>query len=362
MSVDHDAGADGRPTPNLAARLRRRRVAPVAAVVAVGAIGVLDYATGPLPSMSAFYLVPAAWVTAVAGRRAGYLVAALSGVSGALSDVILQPHYGHRTAAAWNVAIMLVTLVVVVELVDQLRRREIAARDAERQGREFLAFAAHQLRTPLASIRSTVDALVVTDGAEADREQLLGGLARESARAGRLVTSLLRVARLDQHEPLPLRSVDIAELARGEVRRAETTWPLIAWDFADDGPVDAVCNPDALSEAIAALIDNARRHARTRVTLAVRPIGDSVEIAVTDDGPGLPVGQEDAAFHRFVSLDGRGGSGLGLPIVRGIAAAHHGTLAYEGGRFVIRLPRRAQVGPATGRMTRTPEAHHVRAP
>jgi len=319
--------------------MRHRRVAIGLAVAAVVVIGLVDYATGPLLSMSAFYLVPTAWVTAVAGRRAGIALAALSGVSGIVSDVVLQPGYPHRTDVVWNLTVMFVTLVVVVGLVHRVRQQALVARDAEEHGREFLAFAAHQLRTPLAGIRSTVEALVVSNDV-ADSERLLGGLARESARAGRLVTALLRVARLDQHEPLPLRRADVAELARAEVDRAGVAWPMSIWDLdAPDGSVDILCNPDAVAEAIAALLDNARRHACSRVTVTVRAPANSVEIAISDDGPGLPPGQVDAAFQRFVSLDGRGGSGLGLPIARGIAEAHRGKLTYEDGTFTIRLPR-----------------------
>jgi signal transduction histidine kinase len=61
-------------------------------------------------------------------------------------------------------------------------------------------------------------------------------------------------------------------------------------------------------------------------------------ISVHDDGPGLPEGARSAVFERFVSLDGHGGSGLGLPIARGLAEAQGGTLDYEDGSFVMRLP------------------------
>jgi len=226
-----------------------------------------------------------------------------------------------------------------------VRQQALAARDAEQHGREFLAFAAHQLRTPLAAIRSTVEALVVSND-ELDREHLLSGLARESARAGRLVSSLLRVARLDQHEPLPLRRADVGELARAEIDRAGAAWPTSVWDLETaDGPVEILCNPDALAKAIAALLDNGRRHARSRVTVTVRAFANAVEIAIRDDGPGLPPGQAEAAFQRFVSLDGRGGSGLGLPIARGIAEAHGGKLTYEDGTFTIHLPRLSPADP-----------------
>jgi signal transduction histidine kinase len=70
----------------------------------------------------------------------------------------------------------------------------------------------------------------------------------------------------------------------------------------------------------------------------------TIEIAVSDDGPGLPNGTAERAFERFVSLDGEGGSGLGLPIARGLIESQGGRLVYERGKFVIRLPNRRSAG------------------
>jgi signal transduction histidine kinase len=316
--------------------------APKPALVAVAAvilIGVVDYITGPMLSMSVFYLVPTAWVTAQAGRRAGLAIAALSAVAALMADVVLQAHYRHRAIAAWNAVIMLTTLAVVVELVHRVRQEAVSARDAERRSREFLASAAHQLRTPLAGIRSSVDALLLGGEADPEQEQLLVNLSREAARAGRQIGSLLRVARLDQHEPVPFRGVEVVDVVRAEVARAAAAAPALAWDVEPEVPgICARCNRDAISEALANLLDNARRHARARVVVAVRVVDDHLEIVVGDDGAGLPPGQADLAFQRFVSLDGQGGNGLGLPIARGIAEAHGGTLDYRGGAFVISVP------------------------
>ncbi len=97
-------------------------------------------------------------------------------------------------------------------------------------------------------------------------------------------------------------------------------------------------------DAVANLLDNARRHARGQVTVEVEATPTAVEIAVLDDGPGLPDGTSERVFERFVSLDGEGGSGLGLPIARGLIEAQGGRLTYEDHRFVIRLPNRRPAG------------------
>jgi signal transduction histidine kinase len=105
-----------------------------------------------------------------------------------------------------------------------------------------------------------------------------------------------------------------------------------------DHPQTVDVDPDAVREALANLLDNARRHATNRVEVTLSTIGDIVEMSVTDDGPGLPEDAVEQAFERFVVLDTQGGSGLGLSIARGIARAHDGDVTYEQGRFVIRFP------------------------
>jgi signal transduction histidine kinase len=317
----------------------RPRLVVAAAVVAVLLIGIGDYLSGPLWSMEAFYLLPVAVAAAFAGRLAGIIVASVAAVVGTLSDVVLDPGYAHRIIATLNVAFMFVTLLVVVLLIDRLRRHADLAHDAERQSREFLSVAAHQLRTPLAGILANVDALMVGSYTEADRERLLMSLGSETARASRLVNSLLRIARLDQHEPLPLRAADLNVLVRDELDRAARLRPSLAWGLTAGDPrlTSYVCNPDALAEAVANLLDNAGRHAASHIQVVVRSAGDDAEIVVRDDGPGLPAGKVDVAFERFISLDGRGGSGLGLPIARGIAEAHGGSLEYADRAFTMCL-------------------------
>jgi signal transduction histidine kinase len=315
-------------------------VAVALAAVATVAIGAVDYATGPHVSLLAFYLIPTAWVTAKVGRWAGLGAAVLAGLVAFMARDVLTHEYGADTEA-WNMVVRMVTFVVVVELVHRAREEAGAAQQARRRSQEFLATAAHQLRTPLAAIQSTVDALLVGGGATPEQEHLLVNLGREASRAGRQLSSLLRMARLDQHEEVPVRPVQLDALVRAELERAASARPGLTWELhrtADDSRAE--CNPDAIGEAVANLLDNAGRHARTRVDATVSRADGAVEIAVRDDGPGLPAGAASAAFGRFVSLDHRGGTGLGLPIARAIAEAHRGTLDYERGAFVLRLPGR----------------------
>ncbi|HVM66735.1 MAG TPA: HAMP domain-containing sensor histidine kinase [Acidimicrobiales bacterium] len=308
-------------------------------VLTTGAIGAFDYATGPRVSFLAFYLLPTAWVTARLGRRAGMAAAVLSGVVALAANDLLRHDMHDPDTQVWNMALRIVTFVVVVELVHRVREEARAARDAERRSREFLAAAAHQLRTPLAGIRSTVDALLVGGGTSPEQEHLLLNLSRESSRAGRHLSSLLRMARLDQREEVPLRRTRLDGLVHNELERAASTRPGLMWELSRvAGDTELDCNPDSIGEAVANLLDNAGRHARSRVDATVSAGDGYLEIAISDDGPGLPPGSSAAAFDRFVSLDHCGGTGLGLPIARAIAEAHRGTLDYTKGAFVIRLP------------------------
>jgi two-component system OmpR family sensor kinase len=95
---------------------------------------------------------------------------------------------------------------------------------------------------------------------------------------------------------------------------------------------------EAIQEALANLLDNAARHAKSRVEVSISVSGHDVQIEVTDDGPGLPKGSEQRAFERFVSMDGKGGAGMGLPIARALVEGEGGQLGLVRGGFVMRLP------------------------
>jgi signal transduction histidine kinase len=104
-----------------------------------------------------------------------------------------------------------------------------------------------------------------------------------------------------------------------------------------------------LSRLLTNLVDNAERHAASTVTVSAHRDGDEAVLEVQDDGPGIPPEQRNLVFERFARLDTArnketGGTGLGLPIAREIAAQHGGTLSIEdseqGARFVVRIPIR----------------------
>ncbi len=216
------------------------------------------------------------------------------------------------------------------------------ARRAEERSRRFLADASHQLRTPIAGIRALAETLLLGTTAD-DRDRLMADLVRETSRAGRLVTSLLQLARLDQGRELAPDQVDLVALCDSELDRQRALAPDLDIDLRvgamPDEPPEV--DPHAVKEIVANLLDNARRHASSRIELSVAATDGRLEIRVSDDGSGVPEGMNDRIFERFVSLDGRGGSGLGLPIARALARSHGGDLVYQDGQFLLSLPRKA---------------------
>jgi len=210
---------------------------------------------------------------------------------------------------------------------------------SEARSRRFLADAAHQLRTPIAGIRACAEGLL--RGASADeRDRLLADTVRETSRAARLMTALLRMARLDAGEDLAIVPCDLVALCSHEVSRARALAPDLDITVRRDEESGVLPELDdgTVREILSNLLDNARRHAATRIEVVVRTSAERAEVEVHDDGPGMAPGDVERAFERFVSLDGRGGSGLGLPIARGMARAQGGDLTYERPAFVLRLP------------------------
>ncbi len=149
------------------------------------------------------------------------------------------------------------------------------------------------------------------------------------------------MARLDRGEaPTPV-PCDLVGVCAKEIERVRMQAPQLEIEVrVVDWLPDALrLDPDVVHEILGNLLDNARRHAMQRIDVVLRALAShAVELRVVDDGPGLVPEMTEQVFERFVSLDGRGGSGLGLPIARGLAQAHGGDLSYEDHAFVLRLP------------------------
>ncbi|PSL54429.1 signal transduction histidine kinase [Saccharothrix carnea] len=203
---------------------------------------------------------------------------------------------------------------------------------SEERTKRFVADAAHELRTPIAGVQAVAEALMQTAGAE-ERERLNLLLVRESRRAGRLVDDLLALARIEAGLELHRERVDLLALAEAEVGRTQ----LLAPDFdiaAEGEPAFVRGDPQRLAQVLANLADNARQATGLsgRVRLRVSREGGFAVFVVADNGPGVPMEDRERIFDRLVRLDEArdqrsGGSGLGLPIARGVVRAHGGELS-----------------------------------
>ncbi len=211
--------------------------------------------------------------------------------------------------------------------------------------RRFVGDASHELRSPLATIRAAHE-IAALHPESRDWTATSSDVLAELDRLDRLVADLLLLARADEHG-LKLRSVDVDldDLLTHEADRLRKLGPLSVTVAAP--PVRIHGDPVQLARLLRNLADNAARHGETHVDLSLQIRGSSIEVAVEDDGPGIPEADRERVFERFVRLDESrarvsGGTGLGLAIAREISVAHGGSLRAEAGaqgaRFVLTLP------------------------
>lgn len=230
--------------------------------------------------------------------------------------------------------------VALDDMVDVLERSLDEARLTNARTQRFLADAAHQLRTPLTGIRASAELLAMQPGAD-DAARVLANLVDDCERLTRLVSALLRMARIDQGwiaAPVPS---DLVAICREQLRRASLLAPHVAFELRvpEPAPQPIDLDPVSLAEALSNLVENAGRHALSTVVVQIAADGPTLVISLEDDGAGMDAATAARAFERFSTFDACGGVGLGLPIARGIFEAHGGSLEYESGRFVARLPR-----------------------
>ena len=224
-----------------------------------------------------------------------------------------------------------------------------AARERQRR---FVGDAAHELRSPLASLYTQLEV------AERLGERLpAADLLPDIDRLRRLIDDLLLLARADEGDPRLRRAeeVDLTALLR-EVAAAHPH-AHVAVTVHNEQPLWTVTDPDAVHRIVENLVSNAVRHAHSRVELAAAATPDGVELTVSDDGPGIPEADRQRVFGRFTRLDDARtrdgsveGAGLGLAIVRELVRLLGGTVTLEdanpGVRARIRWPDAAATEPS----------------
>jgi signal transduction histidine kinase len=236
-----------------------------------------------------------------------------------------------------------------VRLFEQEHESRLALERANELMTNFVALAAHELRTPVTTIHGFVQTLNhLGDRLDVmQQDELRAALEQQTTRMAALVEQLLDLSRLDadavefrpQKVDLRERLEEVVALAAG-ARRSE-----VAVEVIDD--FDAVIDPAILDHIVVNLVTNAFRYGRPPVRVSAHSYDGHVYVLVEDAGPGVAHELEETLFERFtragVSRDLVAGTGLGLAIAHGYARAHRGDLRYErcqptGSRFVVELP------------------------
>jgi two-component system sensor histidine kinase QseC len=238
-------------------------------------------------------------------------------------------------------------LAPLKQRIDELFSRIRTSVDSERR---FTSHAAHELRTPVAALRAQAEVAGATSDPEV-RAAALGHCIEACDRMTRLVSQMLVLARADELAALAnVQACRLDSIAQGVL--AELA-PSAARDHVElELDVQVACDlhgdPDLLAVMLRNLVDNAVRHARRCVAVALRMEGGAVVCSVTDDGPGIPeesLAQMGQRFFRAPGVQGPG-SGLGLSIVAKIVSLHDGTVQFAnmdplgaGFRATVSLPR-----------------------
>lgn len=212
--------------------------------------------------------------------------------------------------------------------------------------RRFVADASHELQSPLAASLADLEVALAHPGST-DWPEIASALVTDNQRMTGLVADLLFLATSDEGGSAPVRrSVDLDDVVIAEVARVRQR-AEVAIDVTGVRPVEVRANTGQLAQVVRILLDNAIRHARSKVLVQLTADATRAVLVVTDDGPGIPPEALERIFERFARLDdsrsrGTGGSGLGLAIARQIIESHGGSIVadqtFGGARFVVVLP------------------------
>lgn len=216
---------------------------------------------------------------------------------------------------------------------------------SERQQR-FVADASHELRSPLARMRAELEVDLANQGA-ADLAATHTSVLAETAELSRLLDDLLLLARSGPDAPAPKHSlVDLDDVVLREATAVRHRVAEI--DIAGVAPTQTMGDSGQLARVVRNLLDNAVRHATSKVAVTLSESDEGVVLDVVDDGPGIAAEHAESIFERFTRIDearsrAEGGAGLGLAIVRDIVDRHGGTVSVDlhhhpGARLVVHLP------------------------
>jgi signal transduction histidine kinase/CheY-like chemotaxis protein len=235
--------------------------------------------------------------------------------------------------------------------------------DADRRKDVFLATLAHELRNPLAPIRTGIQILRMTS-ADARAKTLLPMMERQVQHLTRLLDDLLDVSRITRGKvALQVETIDIRQVVDAAVAASRPLIEQMQHELAIDVPAGAImlpADPVRLTQVVSNLLNNAAKFTPRggHIALRVRQAGDQIEVSVADDGIGIPAGRFESIFEMFTQIEGavadvHSGLGIGLGLVKGLVALHGGTIEVHsagvgrGSEFRVQLPMRGTVGGAS---------------
>ena len=294
----------------------------------------------------------------------------LMGIQGVVAAQLVLDLTGSMMSSWIHTALSLALGLGVLGRLLEEERETAAASNAElvaantrlseldRMKTEFVSMVSHELRTPLGLIKGYTGSLLQPDLVpdEETRREFLSVIDEETDRLTELVSNLLDMSRIeagslrvDPH-PTELRRLLEASGARLRVREPDRE---LALDIPAQLP-SVLADEPRIAQVLDNLLTNAARYspAHTQIGLRARAVNGSVEVAIQDQGPGVPEEKRAQVFDKFVRLDHQpGGSGLGLAICRGIVQAHGGRIWVEanpdqGSTIAFSLPALHQGGPA----------------
>jgi signal transduction histidine kinase len=327
-------------------------VPPAFALIAVGNV----FGGADLHTYGVFFVVAFVWIGMAHPPRTSAAMAPLAAAAYILPLFFLPGSIGAGLASA---AITIPVCVLVGEGigwgVGKLEQIELAlARERDRTERlreldemkdRFLSAVSHELRTPITICRGHLE--VLEEGADEREVRAVKAMCvDELALMGRLVEDLTTLAWADDRALLQLESLPLDSFLHTMTAKARAILGDRVRVVSGLGGATLRADPQRLTQALVNLLQNAADHAKGNgpVCLRVQAGPSSWRFEVADDGGGLPPGDEQVVFEPFSTGSSRGGMGLGLSIVRGIARAHGGECGVvnrpgHGVTFWIRIPR-----------------------
>jgi two-component system, OmpR family, sensor histidine kinase PrrB len=230
-------------------------------------------------------------------------------------------------------------------MLDRIGNEQQRTRAALESARDFAAVASHELRTPLTAMRTNLEVLSTLELAPEQRQEVIGDVIRTQSRIEATLTALERLAQGELTTVDDFVPFDITELLDRSAHDALRTYPGVEVSLVPSPTVLMVGLPTGLRLVIDNAIANAVKHGgASEIRLNVNSSGEGVEIAIDDNGTGVPEDERNAVFERFSrgSTASRSGSGLGLALVAQQAELHGGAASLHasplgGTRLLVRL-------------------------